>query len=332
MNKNKIYNDNDVLVNVLKDKVVGVIGYGNQARAQALNLKDSGINVLIGLRDNSLSKAKSLNDGFSNAISIKELVQKSDLICFLIPDEEIPSTYLKFVKNYLKPKQTLVFAHGYCIHFKKIQVPSFVNIIMVAPSGAGKIVREKYINNSGVPNLIAVNQDFTKNSFDIALSYSKSIGGTRIGSFVSSFKEETITDIFGEQSILTGGLPALMRNSFDVLVESGYSPTVAWFVCYYEVKSIVELFHKDGFEYLNKSISNIAEYGGLTRGEFLINKDVKLKMKEMLKEIESGSFVSEWDKEKNDNNSLLLNEKRAKVKNSKIEKINKKMIKILFDK
>ena len=331
MNRNKIYKEQDVLENLLNDKIVGMIGYGNQGRAQALNLKDSGIKTIIGLRKASKSKVQGKKDGFSNILSIEELVDKSDLICFMVPDEEIPELFLRIVKKRLRPKQTLVFSHGYCVHFKKIDIPNFVNVIMVAPSGAGKIVRQKYLNNSGVPNLLAVHQDYTKTAFQIALSYSKGIGGTRVGSFVSTFEEETVTDIFGEQAILTGGIPALMRNSFDVLVESGYSPIVAWFVCYYEVKSIIDLFHQDGFEFLNKSISNLAEYGGLTRGDFLIDRQMKSKMKTMLKEIKSGKFESEWDNEKN-NGSLLLEDKRAKVKDSKIEKMNKKMLKILFKK
>ena len=329
MNKNKIYKEKDVLENLLEDKVVGIIGYGNQGRAQALNLKDSGIKTIIGLRKLSKSKIKAQKDGFSNILSIQELIGKSDLISFMIPDEEIPEIFLKIVKD-LRPKQTLLFSHGYCVHFKKINVPNFVNIIMVAPSGAGKMVRQKYLNNSGVPNLLAMHQDYTKTAFQIALSYSKAIGGTRVGSFISTFEEETVTDIFGEQAILTGGIPALIRNSFDVLVESGYSPIVAWFVCYYEVKSIIDLFHENGFDFLNKSISNLAEYGGLTRGDFLIDTDIKLKMKKILEEIKNGNFESEWNNEKNNGN--LLEEKRNKIKDSEIEKMNKKMLKILFKK
>ena len=331
MNKNKIYKNQDVPEHFIDEKVVGIIGYGNQGRAQALNLKDSGLKVVIGFRKNSQSKIKSHKDGFSDVLDIEQLVQKSDLICFMLPDEEIPDMFVKRVRNQLRPNQTLLFSHGYCVHFKKIDIPDFVNVIMVAPSGAGKMVRQEYLNNSGVPNLLAVHQDYTKTAFQIALSYSKAIGGTRVGAFVSSFEEETVTDIFGEQAILTGGIPALIRNSVDVLVESGYSPVVAWFVCYYEVKSIIDLFHDKGFEFLNHSISNLAEYGGLTRGEFLIDNKLKLKMKKMVNEIKNGDFVSEWDDEKN-NGNLLLKNKRSKIKSSKIEKMNKKMLKILFKK
>ena len=330
MNKNKIYTDQDVLDNLLDKKIVGIIGYGNQGRAQALNLKDSGITVIIGLRETSQNKIQAKKDGFSNIVSIDELVKKSNLICFMIPDEEIPNVF-KGIEEYLNIKQALLFSHGYSVHFKKINIPEFVDVIMVAPSGAGKMVRQEYLKNKGVPTLLAVHQDYTKKAFQIALAYSKGIGGTKVGAFVSTFEEETISDIFGEQAILTGGIPSLIKNSFDILVEEGYSPIVAWFVCYYEVKSIIDLFHEHGFEFLNDSISNLAEYGGLTRGEFLIDDQLKLKMKKMIKEIKSGAFVSEWENEKN-TGSRLLNDKRKKTKNSEIEKMNQKMLKLLFKK
>lgn len=330
MNKNKIYTDKDISFDLLRNKVVGIIGYGNQGRAQALNLKNSGVSVLIGLREESSTRIKAEKDGFSNIMSINQLVKKSDIICFMIPDEEIPGVF-KYIEKYISPKQVLLFAHGYCVHFKKINIPEFVDVIMVAPSGAGKMVRQKYLDNQGVPNLIAIHQDYTKTAFKIALSYSKNIGGTKVGAFISTFEEETVSDIFGEQAILTGGIPFLIKSSFDTLVEEGYSPIVAWFVCYYEVKSIVDLFHENGFEFLNNSISNLAEYGGLTKGEFLIDDQVKLKMKEMLQEIKNGNFVSEWENEKN-TGSLLLNQKRDKIKKSQIEEMNQKMLKILFKK
>ena len=330
MNKMKIYTDKDLKKDLMINKKIGVIGYGNQGRAQALNLLDSGLNVSIGLRDSSKSILIAKKDGFKNVDTIERIVKKCDLLCFMIPDEEIPNVYKNNINKHLRPGQICLFAHGYCIHFSKIKIPNFIDVIMVAPSGAGKIVREKYINNSGVPNLIAVHQDYSKNAFNIALSYSKNIGGTKVGCFFSSFEEETVTDIFGEQAILTGGLPKLISASFDVLVESGYSPVVAWFVCYYEVKSIIDLFHEDGFEFLNNSISNIAEYGGASRGDFLIDDSVKIKMKKMIKQIQNGNFVKEWDNEQQ--KKLILKSNRKKIKNSNIEQMNKKMLKILFEK
>jgi len=200
----------------------------------------------------------------------------------------------------------------------------------VAPSGSGKMVRDTFLEGSGVPNLIAIEQDYTKSTLDIALSYSKAIGGTRIGAYLSTFEEETVSDIFGEQTILTGGLPHLMKASFDVLVNSGYSPEVAWLVCYYEVKSIIDSFHSKGFEFLNQSISNLAEYGGVTRGEFLIDKELKNKMKKIIKDIQDGTFEKEWSTEKK-NAFSLLKRKRQEIQSSNIEKTTKKMLKTLFD-
>ncbi len=330
MNKMKIYKDKDLKKDLLKNKKVGIIGYGNQGRAQALNLLDSGINVSIGLRNDSNSISIAKKDGFKQISSIQEITKKCNLLCILIPDEEIPNVYEKSIRKYLQSGHILVFAHGYCVNYSKIYIPNFIDVIMVAPSGAGKMVREKYLVDSGVPNLIAIHQDYSTKALEYALSYSKNIGGTKVGCFISSFEEETVTDIFGEQAILTGGLPKLIAASFDALVESGYSPIVSWFVCYYEVKSIIDLFHKDGFEFLNDSISNIAEYGGATRGDYLIDDNIKIKMKKMITEIQNGKFVKEWDNEQNDKSSLKYH--RNKTKKSHIEKMNKKMLKILFDK
>ena len=328
MNRNKIYTDIDVKINCVKDKIVGIIGYGSQGRAQALNLKDSGVDVLIGLRKNSPSIKIAQNDGFENILSIAELSKKSDIISLLIPDEEIPHVFKNDLENNLYEGKTLLFSHGYCVHYDKISFPQNVNVIMVAPSGAGEIVRTRFLEDSGIPNLIAIHQDFTNDAFEIALSYSKCIGGTRVGSFISTFEEEVITDLFGEQAILTGGIPSLIKKSFDVLLEHGYSPTVAWFVCYYEVKAIIDLFYDKGFDHLNKSISNIAEYGGHTRGDFLFDDNFKNKLSLMLSQIKNGSFDKEWSQEKK-NGYKYLKSKRNNTKELEIEKINKKMFDLL---
>ena len=328
MDQIKVYKDKDVSKNLLRDKLIGVIGYGNQGRAQALNLKDSGLDVVIGLRKGSKSIDLVKKDGFKQVLSIEKLVKISNVICFLIPDDNIPKVFSEKVKPYLSANQTLLFSHGYCIHFNHITVPDFVNIILVAPSGTGLMVRKEYLQKRGVPNLIAIEQDYTKTAFNIALSYSMSIGGTRAGTFVSTFEEETISDIFGEQTILTGGLPKLIQKSFNTLVDNGYSSAVAWLVCYYEVKLIVDSFHDKGFEYLNNSISNLAEYGGQTRGEELIDKKIEFKMRTILNEIKNGTFEEQWKKEK-ENNYSLLKERRKKDKMSKIEKTTKTMLKLL---
>jgi len=330
MKLNKIFKDKDITYNLLKTKTVSIIGYGNQGRAQALNLKDSKSNVIIGLRENSQSKKLAKSDGFE-VFSIPKAVELSDIISILIPDEEIAVTFDTMVKPYLEKGKTLLFSHGYSIFFNEITPPNFINVILVAPSGSGKMVREEFINGRGVPNLVAVEQDYSKDSLEIALSYSKSIGGTRTCAFLSTFEEEVVTDIFGEQVVLTGGIPSIIKESFNVLLEDGYSPVVAWFVCYYEVKSIVDSFHVNGFDSLNKMISNIAEYGGLTRGERLINSNVKNEMKTILSEIKNGKFKKEWDAEKKQN-FKLLNNKRKFTKESEIEKITLNLLSALGEK
>ena len=320
----KVYKDEDVSKNHLVDKTIGIIGYGNQGRAQALNLRDSKLDVIIGLREGSLSKKKAESDNFK-VYSIDELIENSDIISFLIPDEQIPSIFsnLKFKKG-----QAVLFSHGYSIHFNQIVPPDFVDVILVAPSGSGVMLRKEYLRDKGIPSLIAVDKDYSGNAFNIALSYSKGLGSTRSGAFLSTFSEETITDIFGEQVILTGSIPKIIQESFNVLLESGYSPAVAWLVCYYEVKSIIDSFHEKGLDFLNQAISNLAEYGGDTRGKRIIDQESKNKMKQILKEIEDGSFKKEWEEEKN-NNYKALYKNRESIKNSRIEKITKEMLTLL---
>jgi len=327
MQLNKIFKDSDVKVNLLNKKTIGIIGYGNQGSAQALNLKDSNIDVIIGLRSNSKSIELAKSDNFK-VFEVSKTIELSDVVCLLVPDEEIESIFNNKIKSFLKKGQSLLFAHGYSVFFKKITIPDFVNVLLVAPSGSGKMVREEFINGKGVPNLIAIDQDYTGDSLDLALSYSKAIGGTRLGAFLSTFKEEVVTDIFGEQVVLTGGIPSIIKESFNVLLEAGYSPIVAWFVCYYEAKSIVDTFHQNGFNSFNKMISNIAEYGGLTRGKKLIDHKVKDKMRKILSDIENGKFEAEWTLEKKTGFNLL-NQKRDETKNSEIEKITLQMLSIL---
>ena len=329
MNIPKIYKDEDTSLEYLKNKKVGIIGFGNQGKAQALNLKDSGINVLVGgrLSGVSLNRAKKL--GFK-VDSISNIVKVSDVIVLLVPDQIMGDIFMVEIAPYLKSGQSLIFSHGYNIHYKLIFPPNDINIVMAAPSGAGTELRNKYKMNAGIPGLFAIHQDFTKDSRALVLSYCKGIGLTRAGVFESTFKEETETDLFGEQVVLTGGIPKLLQSSFKVLLESGYSPLVSWFVCYYELKTIVDMFHSKGFDFMNQAISDTAEYGGLTRGRRIVDDRVENEMRNILKEIQSGSFHDEWMKESSDD-FPLLSKLREEEKNIPIEKIGKLILKELYD-
>ena len=325
----KLYKDKDVDTNLIKDKKFGIIGYGNQGRAQALNLFDSQLKVKIGLRTNSSSKSKVLNDGLE-CFDIKNLVKWADIISILIPDEIMEEVFNNEIQQYLNSKKVLLFSHGYNIHYKRICPSNQIDTIMVAPSGPGYLVREKFLTGSGIPNLIAVYNDYSGYAFQIALSYSYYIGGTKIGAFKSTFEEECETDLFGEQIILCGGIPKLIKMAFNTLVEAGYQPIVAWFVCFYEVKMIVDLFFEKGFDYMNNAISDTAEYGGYKVGNKLIDNEVSLKMKKILKEIKSGNFNQEWSREAKKGYKVLM-AMRENERNSLIEKTSQVIFKHIFD-
>ena len=266
-----IYKDDSADIQLLENQSIAVIGYGNQGRAHALNLTDSGLSVVVGLRQSSSNWIKAEKEG-CKVSTIEEAVQNSDLIALLIPDQEMSAAYTSYISPHLKPGQYLLFAHGYNIHYGCITPPEEVNIILAAPSGAGLELRKKYKMGTGIPGVFAVQQNPSQNSKEILLAYAKAIGLTRIGVIETTFKEETETDLFGEQAILTGGIPKLIQSSYKVLLEKNYNPAVAWLVCYYELKTIVDVFHKKGFEYLGRVISDTAEYGGITRGKRLINE------------------------------------------------------------
>ena len=327
MNKellNSLYFDKDADLSVIQAKSVAVIGYGNQGRAQALNLRDSGVKVVVGAREGGSSEEQARSDGF-NVLSIDRAVIDTDIIAILLPDQIMSVVYKESISPNLSAGKTIQFSHGYNIHYEKIIPPDDIDVIMVAPSGAGKMVREEFEKGSGVPNLIAIHQDYSGSAFDVALSYSKAIGGTRSAAFRSTFKEETETDLFGEQAVLTGGIPRLIQNSFKVMVESGYSPIVAWFVSYYEVKLIVDLFNEKGFQFMNDAISDTAEYGGQTRGSRLMDESVTAKMKSFLDEIQSGEFFKEWEKE-SESGLPHLNDLRDKDANSDFEAVTKVLL------
>ena len=324
----KIYKDKDVDIGLIKDKSVAIIGYGNQGRAQALNLRDSGVDVRIGLREESASRVEAGEDG-SICLSIKEAIETCDIISILIPDQVMGDAYQKYIKANIKDGQTLLFSHGYNIQYGVIQPPEFINIVMAAPSGAGTELRKRYIDGSGIPGLFAVHQDHSGNSDKVVLAYCRAIGLTKSGIVKSTFREETETDLFGEQIVLTGGIPKIVQSSYKVLLDSGYSPAVSWLVCYYELKTIVDMFHSKGFDFMNTAISDTAEYGGITRGKRIIDEHVVSEIRKVLKEIQSGKFHAEWMKEHGDGYPLL-EKMRKEEKELPIKKISQYMLKELF--
>ena len=325
----KIYKDKDADLNLIKNKSIGIIGYGNQGRAQALNLLDSGMNVSIGLRKESSSWKMAVDSGL-NCTPVNDIVKNCDIISLLIPDQVMKEVYSENIEPHLTEGKTLLFSHGYNIHYNLIQPPKFINVVMAAPSGAGSELRKQFKIGKGIPGLIAVHQDYTGDSFDIALSYSKAIGLTRMGVFESTFKEETETDLFGEQIILTGGIPKLIQSAYKVLLEANYNPITAWFVCYYELKTIVDLFHSKGFEFMNQAISDTAEFGGITRGNRIINENVRNEMRLALEEIQSGKFHKEWMNEYESGYPQLKN-MREQEKQIPIEEISKQLLKALCE-
>ena len=291
--KEKLFFDKDISINSILKKRIGIIGYGNQGRAQALNLRDSKINIVVGLRENSLGISQVRKDGIL-CLSIERLIKESDIIALMIPDNQIDYLISSNVSNF-KENQTLLVSHGYSIIYGKAKIPDFLNVIMVAPSGGGKIVRSEYKKGFGVPALVAVHKDFSGDSLNIAFAYAKAIGSSKAAVFKSTFKEETETDLFGEQVILTGSIPLILIESYKVLLEEGYDPVVSWFVCFYELKTIVDLMFDKGMESFYDMVSNTARYGGITRGKKLIDDSFKIKVKEILKDIKNGNFRDELE-------------------------------------
>lgn len=289
----KIYYEKDSNLNLIKSKKVAVIGYGSQGFGHSNNLKDSGVDVVVALKKGSKSKEKAEKVGIK-VMEVKDAVKWADLVMVLTPDELQAEIYKNDIEPYLDEDNFLAFAHGFNIHFSQIIPPSNVNVIMIAPKGPGHLVRSEYVKGSGVPCLVAVHNDYTGNALDVALSYAAAIGGARAGVLVTSFKEETETDLFGEQAVLCGGLAQLIKCGFETLVEAGYSPEMAYFECLHEVKLIVDLIYEGGLKNMRYSISNTAQYGDLTRGPRVIDDSVKSNMKQVLQEIQNGTFAKEW--------------------------------------
>src|SRR3989338_603853 len=315
----RVYYDKDADLNLLNGKAVAVIGYGSQGRGQSLNLKDSGVKVVIGLRKDGNSWDKAKADGHE-VMEIEAAAKAAEIIQILLPDEVQADVYKRSIRKYLKAGKSLAFSHGFNIHFGKIKPPKEVNVIMIAPKGPGPMVRKMYEEGSGVPSLIAVHQDATGDAKQLALAHAKGIGGTRAGVFETTFKEETETDLFGEQTGLCGGATSLVKAGFETLVEAVYQPEMAYFECVHELKLIVDLIYKGGLSGMRKAISNTAEYGDLTVGPKIIDEKVKKSMKKALGRIQSGAFAREWMKE-NKEGCKNFNALRAKDRDAQIEKV-----------
>ena len=292
----KIYYANDCNLSLLEGKTVAIIGYGSQGHAHALNLHESGVDVIVGLYEGSKSWALAQKAGLKVA-TVAEASKAADLIMILLPDEKQADIYNESIKPYLSAGKVLAFAHGFNIHFNQIVPPKDVDVIMIAPKGPGHTVRSEYVEGKGVPCLIAVYQNASGRAYDIGLAYAAGIGGARAGVMETTFRDETETDLFGEQAVLCGGVTALMQAGFETLVEAGYAPENAYFECIHEMKLIVDLIYQGGFNKMRYSISNTAEYGDYCTGKRIITEETKKAMKQVLAEIQDGTFASNWIKE-----------------------------------
>jgi len=318
----KIYYDKDADLSILKDKTIAIIGYGNQGHAQANNLRDSGCRVIIGsIRDASYEQA--VRDGFE-VYSISEAAEIGDIVHMLIPDEYQAEVYNRDIAKHMKHGKALCFSHGFNIHFKQIVPPKDVDVIMIAPKGPGALVRRMYLQGSGVPGLLAVEQDASGMAKQIALALAKGVGLTRIGVIETTFKEEVETDLFGEQVVLCGGVTELIKAGFETLVEAGYQPEVAYFECLNELKLIVDLIYEHGIEGMWKAVSNTAEYGGRTRGPRIIDSHVRETIMKILKDIQSGDFAREWVEEAK-KGIPTLKRMREEGKEHLIEKVGREL-------
>ncbi len=319
----KVYYDKDGNVELLKSRKIAIMGYGSQGHAHALNLKDSGMNVVVGLRKDSKSWAKAEGGGLK-VMTVEEAAEWADVIMMLIPDELQPDVYKEQIASHLKDGDMIMFAHGFNIHYGQIVPPPYVDVTMVAPKGPGHMVRYQYQQGSGVPSLIAIQQDASGKAKDLALAYAIAIGAGRAGIIETTFREETETDLFGEQVVLCGGLTHLITAAFETLVEAGYAPEMAYFECLHEMKLIVDLIYEGGIANMRYSISNTAKFGDLTRGPRIITEETKQEMKKILREIQDGSFAKEWILE-NKAGRPVFNALMRKWSEHPIEKVGKEL-------
>jgi len=319
----KIYYDADADLGLLAGKTIAVMGYGSQGHAHALNLKESGCNVVVGLYEGSPSWAKAEADGLKVMVSAKA-AEAADIIMMAVPDQIHKSLYEESIRPNLKPGNTLMFAHGFNIHYNQIVPPPFVDVSMVAPKSPGHIMRDLYVAGEGVPALVAVHQDATGKAKEVALAYAKGIGCTRAGALETTFREETETDLFGEQAVLCGGVTALIKAGFDTLVEAGYQPELAYFECLNELKLIVDLIYRGGLGLMRYSVSDTAEYGDYTAGPKVIDAHVRETMKKLLADIQDGTWARDWILE-NQAGRPRFNAMRRQEREHLIEKVGKEL-------
>jgi ketol-acid reductoisomerase len=319
----KVYYDGDANLDILKGKKVAIIGYGSQGHAQAQNLRDSGVDVIVSDLPGTDNFKKAEQDGFT-PLPASEASKQADIIQILTEDEVQPKVYKNEVEPYLTAGKALLFSHGFNIHYNQIVPPADVDVFMVAPKGPGHLVRRQYAEGRGVPALIAVYQDASGKTKDIALAYAKGIGATRVGVLETTFREETETDLFGEQAVLCGGCTALVQAGFETLVEAGYQPEIAYFECLHELKLIVDLMYEGGISTMRHSISNTAEYGDYTRGPRVIDESAREEMEYILDEIQSGEFAKEWILE-NQAHQPTFNAYRRASRESLIEEVGARL-------
>ena len=319
----QVFYDQDADLAVISGRKVAVIGYGSQGHAHALSLRDSGVDVRVGLPEGSKSRSKAADEGLS-VVTPAQAAAEADVIMILAPDTKQRAIYAQDIAPNLKSGDALMFGHGFNIRYRLIEAPSDVDVAMVAPKGPGHLVRRQFVDGKGVPCLIAVEQDPSGGAQALALSYAKAIGGTRAGVIKTTFTEETETDLFGEQTVLCGGLTALVQAGFEVLTEAGYAPEVAYFECLHEVKLIVDLMYEGGISRMRYSISDTAEYGDLTRGPRIITPQVKDEMRRILAEIQDGSFAQEWVTE-DDNGRPNFTKLRAEGERHPVEQVGARL-------
>lgn len=318
-----VYYDKDANLDLIRSRKIAIIGFGSQGHAHAENLRDSGCDVRVGLYRGGKSWGKAEAKGF-RVLEVSEAVKEADLIMILVPDEHQAEVYQTDIKPYLAPKKALAFGHGFNIHFGQIIPPNDVDVIMIAPKGPGHTVRAEFVKGGGVPCLIAVNQDASGSAKELALSYASAIGGGRSGIIETTFKDETETDLFGEQVVLCGGLSALILAGFETLVEAGYPEEMAYFECLHELKLIIDLIYEGGISNMRYSISNTAEYGDMVTGPRIITEETKKEMKQILKEIQNGKFAKDFILERKAGYARMYSERRN-LKNHKIEQVGERL-------